>query len=113
MSLPWKNLNTLSDLDTIRNESYQNAVVIFKHSTQCAISSMVKNRLESSFEPIANETYYYLDLLRYRDISNAIAEQLKVHHESPQIILIKEGEVVYEESHMQIYFSDLKEQIQG
>ena len=111
MSLPWKNLNAIGDLDAIRNASYQNAVVIFKHSTQCAISSMVKDRLEKGYEPIATETYYYLDLLKYRDISNAIAEQFKVHHESPQIILLKEGEVVYDESHMQIYFSDLKEQI--
>lgn len=113
MTLPWKNLNTIGDLDAIRNESYQNAVVIFKHSTQCAISAMVKDRLEKSYEPIATEIYYYLDLLKHRDISNAIAEQLNVHHESPQIILVKNGEVVYDESHMQIYFSELKEQIQG
>lgn len=113
MALPWKNLNTVGDLDAIRNESYQNAVVIFKHSTQCAISLMVKDRLEKSYEPIATETYYYLDLLKHRDVSNAVAEQLNVHHESPQIILVKNGEVVYDESHMQIYFSELKEQIQG
>lgn len=113
MSLPWKNLNTVGDLEAIRNESYQNEVVIFKHSTQCAISSMAKSRLERSYEPIASETYYYLDLLKYRNVSNAIAEQFQVHHESPQIILLKNGEVVYDESHSQIYFSELKEQILG
>ena len=54
---------------------------------------------------------HYLDLIRYRDVSNYIAERLSVYHESPQVILVKDGECTYEESHMGIYVAEIKEQL--
>jgi bacillithiol system protein YtxJ len=110
MSLPWKNITKVEELEVISDESYTTPVIIFKHSTSCSISAVAKNRLEGN-TPATNEKYYYLDLLSYRAISNAIAERFKVHHESPQILLIKNGECVYEESHMDIRFDELQKQI--
>lgn len=106
------NWNTLTDekqLDAIKEESKQHPVVIFKHSTRCAISSMAKNRLERD-EQSPGISFYYLDLLSYRPISNKIAEEFQVQHESPQILLIKGGQCVYDESQNGINMSDIIEQ---
>lgn len=111
MSLPWKNLNSPAVLNAIKADSLHHPIVIFKHSTRCGVSAAVKDRLENTYEQVADEDYYYLDLLSYRDISNAIADDFKVYHQSPQIILIKNGECTYDESHYDIHFAELKEQI--
>jgi bacillithiol system protein YtxJ len=59
---------------------------------------MAKSRLERG--PLSPDIdYHYLDLLQFRPVSNQIAEQFNIHHESPQILLIKNGECIYEESH--------------
>lgn len=102
----WKEIVDEQQLAQIREESASQTVVIFKHSTRCGISSMAKNRLERATPP-ENIPFYYLDLIRYRGISNKIAEEFHVPHESPQILVIKNGECVYEESHNGINMEDL------
>lgn len=105
----WIELNDEHQLQAIRVQSNEQPVVIFKHSTRCGISSMAKNRLERSTRP-ENVVFYYLDLLRHRPISNKIAELFHVHHESPQILLIRNGECVYDESHNAISMEDIVDQ---
>lgn len=105
----WKDITEEQQLDAVIAESKERPVVIFKHSTRCSISSMAKNRLEREQVP-DNMTFYYLDLIRYRNISNKVAELFHVHHESPQILLIKNGECVYDESHNGIDMRDIEEQ---
>lgn len=105
----WKDLNDLTQIEFIKQHSYTVPIVIFKHSTRCSISNMVKGRLERNFNPTEIE-FYYLDLLQYRNISNVLAEEFNVHHESPQILLIKKGECVYDESHNGIDMQDILEQ---
>lgn len=83
--------------------------VIFKHSTRCGTSSMILSRLERSEVP-GSVDFYFLDLIRYRDLSNRIAEQFHVYHESPQVLLIKNGQCIYDESHMGIRMDELLEQ---
>ncbi len=86
--------------------------VIFKHSTTCPISSMAKMRLESKIDQVKIDTdFHFLDLLRYRSISNQIAEELSVHHESPQLIILKDGEVIYDASHFDISVEELNESL--
>lgn len=97
-SMNWIDLNNEQQLSTIVEQSKTTPVVIFKHSTRCSISSMAKNRLDKITLPSHIPTYY-LDLLAYRPISNKIAEDFKVYHESPQILFIVNGECVYDESH--------------
>ena len=106
----WIELSEETQLETINTQSTQQPVVIFKHSTRCSISTMAKSRLERETAP-DNTLFYYLDLIRYRNISNKIATEYAVHHESPQLLLIKNGECVYEETHNGISMHDLSEQL--
>ena len=105
----WIALTDEAQLDTIVEESKSQPVVIFKHSTRCAISSMAKSRLDGEETP-ENIKFYYLDLLAYRPISNKVAEMFSVHHESPQVLLIKNGECTFEESHNGIRMDEIMEQ---
>lgn len=105
----WITLNDEAQLEAIKQESHNQPVVIFKHSTRCSISLMAKSRLERE-QPIENVSFYYLDLLQYRTISSKIAEEFAVHHESPQILLIKNGECIYDDSHNGISMADIAEQ---
>ena len=103
----WIRLTTEAQLDEIREKSATVPQVIFKHSTRCGTSSMVLDRFERASQP-ANIDFYFLDLLQYRNISNRISEDFHVYHESPQVLLIKNGECVYDESHMGIRIDDLE-----
>ncbi len=106
----WIQLTNLNQLEEIKEKSKQKPQVIFKHSTRCSISSMARGRLERSTAP-NDADFYYLDLITYRDISNKIAEDFHVYHESPQIIVIKNGKCVYDESHGSITMDEIKEQV--
>ncbi len=105
----WINLQSKDVVDQIINiESTSKTCIIFKHSTTCSISGMAHYRLSDDWDAKLDETsFYYLDLLAYRDVSNYIAEKLQVHHESPQVIIIKNGEAVYDVSHLDIEVSDI------
>ncbi|MFK7746956.1 MAG: bacillithiol system redox-active protein YtxJ [Kordia sp.] len=101
--IQWKPLTDLSQLDTIVEESKAKPVAIFKHSTRCGISRMVIKQFESQYDLEENQmTMYYLDLLNYRPISQEIAARFQVWHESPQLILVKNGITVGHASHSQI-----------
>lgn len=106
----WTPLTDEQQLETIKEESKSQPVVIFKHSTRCSISSMAKNRLDREDAP-AGVRFYYLDLIAYRALSNKIAEVFQVHHESPQVLLIKNGECTYDESHNGINMNEIEEQV--
>ena len=107
----WNQLNDIAQLETIKKDSFQQPQLIFKHSTRCSISSMAKNRLDRSDAP-QGVNFYYLDLIAHRNISNSIAEVFSVDHESPQILLIRNGECVYDESHSGISMDEIAEQAQ-
>lgn len=106
----WITLNNLEQLKSISDsEGYS---VIFKHSTRCPVSMMAKKRFEHDWDAIPEGTsVYFLDLISNREVSNTIAQQFSVYHESPQILLIKNGECIYETSHGEISAEDLAEQI--
>ena len=106
----WIPLESIDQVNQIVERSKEKPCVIFKHSTRCSISSMAKFRLEGDWDLSENKVEaYYLDLIAHRDVSQYIAEELSVYHESPQIILIKDGEVIYDESHLDITVNELKE----
>lgn len=108
--MKWIELASTQQLKEIKENSKTRPQVIFKHSTRCSISSMAKSRLERSQAP--NEAdFYYLDLISHRNISSKIADDFKVHHESPQVLVIKDGECVFDESHYGIDMEDIKTQV--
>jgi bacillithiol system protein YtxJ len=99
-TFPWTPLTSVEQLDELIGQSETIPVLIFKHSTRCNISAMVINRFENAWKAGPESCVVaYLDLLAYRNVSNAIEQKTGVLHESPQAILIKNGKVVYEESH--------------
>lgn len=105
----WHNLTSIDQLQIIKVESESQPVLIYKHSTRCGISSMVLGRLEREWtEDLSGMKSYFLDLITYREVSNAIQEVFGVYHESPQVIIIKNGKAVYDASHMSISAEALK-----
>ncbi|NNE33517.1 MAG: bacillithiol system redox-active protein YtxJ [Winogradskyella sp.] len=98
-TLPWNALTDSNQLQDIVENSKTKTQLIFKHSTRCGISRMVMNHFVSAYDPDLNVDLYYLDLLNYREVSNKIRDQFGVIHESPQLLIIKNGEVVTHASH--------------
>lgn len=96
--MTWISLHSEEQINQLIQSSFIKPQIIFKHSTRCSISSMAKSRLERSVQPEELD-FYYLDLIKYRPLSNKIGEQFNVYHESPQVLLIKNGECIYDESH--------------
>jgi len=96
--MEWIQLETGKQIDEIKQQ--QGYSLIFKHSTHCSISMMAKRRFELDWENLPdNMPLYFLDLLKHRDLSNKIAQDFSVYHESPQLLLIKDGECVLDQSH--------------
>jgi len=108
----WINLTSIEQVNEVVEASATTPVLILKHSTRCSISAMALNRLESSWDETKTSILtYYLDLIAHRDISNFLAEKFNVYHQSPQVLLIKNGESYYDESHMGIRYDEIVEQL--
>ena len=104
----WIPLTDLSQLDEIVTISDNKPIVIFKHSTRCSVSRFALKQFESKYDLTDRVDAYFLDLLEYRVISNEIASRFGVYHQSPQLLLIKEGKSVYDVSHSDINAMELK-----
>ena len=109
----WKALNTQLQLQEIIRESFNQIIFIFKHSTWCNVSSLAKMRLEDNWarEFSTNTEIYLLDVFKQRDLSNEVASVFQVHHESPQILLIQDGECFHDASHFDITVEEIREVI--
>ena len=106
--LTWLPLTSSEQLETIKTESNTASVLIFKDSTRCGISKMVIKQFEKLFtEENQHLKVYYLDLLNYRDISNEIAVKFQVMHQSPQLIVVRNGSTVHYASHNDITLVNL------
>ncbi|WP_452598591.1 bacillithiol system redox-active protein YtxJ [Pontimicrobium sp. MEBiC01747] len=106
--LPWIPLSQLQQLKFIKDKSKTKTQVIFKHSTRCGISRMVMSQFVENYEFTEKDLdLYYLDLLSYRDVSNEAGYEFQVMHQSPQIIVIKNGVAVANASHGAINSLDL------
>ncbi|WP_298756705.1 bacillithiol system redox-active protein YtxJ [uncultured Psychroserpens sp.] len=107
-ALPWQALTHVAQLAEIEQRSQAKTQVIFKHSTRCGISSMVMNQFVSAYDVDANLDLYYLDLLSYREVSNEVGYKFQVIHQSPQLLIIKNGTTVAHASHGAINELDLE-----
>ncbi len=109
VSMNWKHLTSIDDLDTAIVSSENRTVVLFKHSTRCSISRMALKMFESDWdESLAEVDAHFLDLLEHRDISAAIAEKLGVIHQSPQMIVLQSEKSVHHANHSSINATDVK-----
>lgn len=111
----WIKLASIAQLDEIIEASHNQPKLLFKHSTRCSISSMALNRLVRSWDE--NETSqlapHYLDLIAHRDVSNAISDKLDIQHQSPQLLIVSDGKVIYDASHMEINYSEVIKVLNG
>jgi bacillithiol system protein YtxJ len=102
----WIPLQNDTQLEEIQERSAGRPQLIFKHSTRCSTSAVVKGRLERAEKPEAID-FYYLDLINNRPMSNKVADLFQIDHESPQVLLIRDGQCIYDESHMGITMADI------
>ncbi|MFZ2284800.1 MAG: bacillithiol system redox-active protein YtxJ [Lutibacter sp.] len=110
IKIKWLPLNDKSQLEDIIKISSDKPVLIFKHSTRCGISRMVLKNFESDYDiPETEMDLYFLDLLNYRSLSQDISAKFSVRHQSPQVLVIKNGEVIYNDSHYYISIGKIKE----
>ena len=101
--LSWTPLISVEEINTIKEISKNQSILIFKHSTRCGISRMIIKQFESLFnEENKQLKVYYLDLLNFREVSSKLSEVFQVIHQSPQLLVIKNGISVYNESHYEI-----------
>ena len=107
----WNKLTNAAQLDQIKAESVGQPILIFKHSTTCSISAMALSRLERNWSDAAGIKPYYLDLLANRALSNEVAGTFGVQHQSPQVLLIQDGQCAYDASHMSISFQALTQAV--
>jgi bacillithiol system protein YtxJ len=108
--LHWKELSQTSQLGELIDLSHRRPCIILKHSTQCTTSAMVKWQLESEWDLAPEEMdVYLLDVIRQRALAREIANRFQVFHQSPQILLIREGECTYDADHLDITLEELKE----
>lgn len=106
--VPWIPLVTLDQLEEIKKKSSVKTQVVFKHSVTCGISRMLLNTFIRSYDLAREEIdLYYLDLHSHRDVSNEAGYKFQVIHQSPQLLVIKNGEVVVHGSHGDINRIDL------
>ena len=100
------------DIEKLKEASQGKPVLVFKHSTTCPISSTALSRVERNWSDLDGLVeFYYLDLLANRSISNALAEEFGIEHQSPQVLLIKNGKCVYDASHFGIRAGEIASQI--
>ncbi|GMQ28916.1 bacillithiol system redox-active protein YtxJ [Algoriphagus confluentis] len=109
----WNKLTHPSQIEQIKALSYEKPVLIFKHSTRCSISSMSLDRLLRNWKEEDKEKVepFYLDLIAYRDLSDQIEVVFGVPHQSPQVVLIRKGEAVYDNSHFGISYPEIMAEI--
>lgn len=99
----WINLTNLDEITDIKTLSISESIFIFKHSTRCGISRIVKKKFEKLLLQNKNNIkVYYLDLFKYRNVSDAVSEVFQVKHESPQLLIIRNEEAVKHISHYDI-----------
>ena len=110
--MSWIHLTDEEQLKQLISNSGTKPQVIFKHSTRCSISAVAFQRLQKAKQPEEID-FYYLDLLAHRPLSNKVAEVFQVHHESPQVLVIKNGKCIYDESHLGISMMDIVESTQA
>ena len=105
----WKTLTSTDQVEQLKAVSESKPVAILKHSSRCGVSSSVLSRLKGDWNISADHLeFYFLDLITYREVSKAVENAFNVRHESPQLIVIKNGKAIFQRSHFDIKLNELK-----
>ncbi|HLP95288.1 MAG TPA: bacillithiol system redox-active protein YtxJ [Saprospiraceae bacterium] len=114
MAIQWHKLESADQIEQIIQRSKEIPCIIYKHSNRCHICSIAQYRLEDDWSFGTDEVEaYYLDVIAHRPVSMEVANTFQVHHESPQVLLIMDGECVYDASHLDIQFQEILEEVKA
>ena len=102
----WNYIVNEIDLQNAVDYSFEQPVLLFKHSTRCSISSLAKNRIERA-KSVDFSKVYLIDLIKFRSISDEITKQFNVIHESPQLLKIVNGKCTYNASHQNVSLENI------
>lgn len=113
--MKWNELRELNQLEEITRESEEKTILIFKHSTRCSSSRVALDRLQRNWndEEMQMVKPYFLDLICYREISDQIVEKYGIEHESPQVVMVQNGQAIFSESHWGIDYQVIKSQLKS
>jgi len=108
-AINWTILESMTDVEEMIDQSERNTVIVFKHSNRCGISGSVLRKFEKKIGTSVTDQklFYFLNVIKHRDVSSEIARRFNVRHESPQLIIIKNKEVTAHDSHYEILNMDL------
>ena len=110
----WNDLNEKTQLDELIDRSNEEYVCIFKHSTRCHISAMVKSRLESSSdEVIQSQPFFLINVLKNRTVSDQVASTFDLIHESPQLLVLKNRQLIHHSAHTGITADRISQVLSG
>lgn len=98
--MDWIKLEDAAQLSELKAQNRTS--IIFKHSTRCSVSRMVLRNFEQDATLLKDFNVYYLDLLNFRDISNQLATDFNIQHQSPQVLVVKGEQCLYDASHERI-----------
>lgn len=113
-AMNWIEIKETNMIDKIRMESLSEPdrnFIIFKHSTRCGTSRMAKNNFESDWT--LSDAVHLVNVVENREVSNRIAAEFHVHHESPQVLIIRNGVSIYDNSHSSIDAPEIIKMIQS
>lgn len=113
--MEWTPLTSVAQLDAVDEASQGKPILLFKHSTTCSISRTALDRLQRNWTDADDAAHvpYLLDLHRHRVVSNAVADRYGITHESPQVLVIKNGRCVHDASHFGITYAGTKQALEG
>lgn len=106
---------TEADWKKVLEKSKEEPVFVFKHSTECPVSAGAAHRTNTF---ISKETtqdtpnFYFVKVIERKPVSKTIEANMKVKHESPQLLLLKDGKALWNTSHENITAGRIKTALQ-
>ena len=112
--MDWHLLTASSTLEEAISLSYTQPVLLFKHSYRCSISAVVFSRMQREWKaPPTQIAAYLVDVVKERNLAREIADRLGIRHESPQALILRNGNCTYQSSHMAVTVGDLMKAVES
>ncbi|MBE9462456.1 bacillithiol system redox-active protein YtxJ [Dyadobacter subterraneus] len=105
----WITLTSEKEVEALTN--LRELALIYKHSPRCMTSLMAFRNMKSGSESDYSIPFYMVDVIQNRDISRLIAEKFNIRHESPQVLIVKDGKCIFDTSHESIVLKNIVSKI--
>ncbi len=105
-------IHGVEELDRALAGSVERPLLLFKHSYACGTSAEALDELLAHVDGSRHDVRYAMVTVQtHRDVSNAVAAQLGIRHETPQALLIRSGRVVWSASHFRVTSNAIRQAI--